>query len=527
MGCGQAATYLRNFNPFRATPPLFPTIYGVYEPIMVYNSIKGEVTPWLADKYSWSSDNKTLTFNLHDGIQWSDGQPFTAKDVVFTFNLLKNTPGLAGPGLAAVAGPSAYVDSVSAPDDKTVVFTFNKVYVPGLYDIIYQVIVPEHTWKAVSDPVKFANENPVGTGPFTQVSTFQAQVYQLDRNPHYWQADKLTVPAIRCQAYATNDQMNLMLQNNQLDWTAGGFPNIDSVYVAKDPANRGYWFAASGGVVALDLLTTKKPFDDPNVRKAISMAINRDQITKVAVYGYVPPADVTGISGAFPTLKVADPSTLGDWTTYNPAKANQLLDAAGLKKGSDGIRTLPDGTKMDYKLSVAGGFAIHVAAAGMIVQQLKAVGINATIDQTDVNGWTTRLQKGDYDMSMAITGFTGPVNFYTAYRTQMSASATAPVGQIAAGGNYTRYVSQKGDQLLAQFAATTDPAQQKQIAQQIQQVFADEAPDVPLYPSPLWYEYNASHFTGFPTKDNQFVLGSYGQILTPEQMIVMTTIKPK
>jgi peptide/nickel transport system substrate-binding protein len=176
---------------------------------------------------------------------------------------------------------------------------------------------------------------------------------------------------------------------------------------------------------------------------------------------------------------------------------------------------------------VAGGFAIHVAAAGMIVQHLKAVGINATIAQTDAAGWTERLQKGDYDMSMAIAGFTGPVNLYSAYRTQMSAAASAPIGEIARGGNYSRYVSEKADQLLAQFAAATDEAEQKQIAEQLQQVFADEAPNVPLYPSPLWYEYNQKRFTGFPTEDNAYALGSYGQILSPEQLIVMTTLTPR
>ncbi|MEW5717571.1 MAG: hypothetical protein AB1817_02980 [Chloroflexota bacterium] len=123
---------------------------------------------------------------------------------------------------------------------------------------------------------------------------------------------------------------------------------------------------------------------------------------------------------------------------------------------------------MDYKLSVAGGFAIHVAAAGMIVQHLKALGINVTIAQTDAAGWLDRLQKGDFEMSMAITDFSGPVNLYSTYRSQMSASTTAPSGQIAAGGNYACYVSKKGDERLAQFATATDPVKQKEIAQQLQ-----------------------------------------------------------
>src|SRR5205823_6154506 len=85
----QATTFLRNFNPFGPSPN-FPTLNGIYEPLMIYNTIKGEIVPWLADKYEWSADNKTLTFTLHSGVKWSDGQPFTANDVVYTFNLLKS-----------------------------------------------------------------------------------------------------------------------------------------------------------------------------------------------------------------------------------------------------------------------------------------------------------------------------------------------------------------------------------------------------------------------------------------------------
>ena len=75
-----------NFNPF-ANNPNWPTVKGIFEPMMVYNLLKGEMVPWLADSYTWSADFMTLTFKLHPGVKWSDGQPFTAKDVVFTFDL--------------------------------------------------------------------------------------------------------------------------------------------------------------------------------------------------------------------------------------------------------------------------------------------------------------------------------------------------------------------------------------------------------------------------------------------------------
>lgn len=526
VGCGQASTWTRNFNPFAAPAAIrFPTLYGVYEPLMIYNSAKGELVPWLADKYILGTDSKSITFTLHDGVKWSDGQPFTASDVAYTFNLLKNTSGLSGTALTAMRGTNAYVDSVTAPDAKTVTFTFKQPFSPAIYDISSQVIVPEHVWKDVNDPVKFTNENPVGTGPFTQVSNFQAQTYTIEKNPNYWQPGKPAFKGIRCPAFASNDQANLQLADGVVDWAAGGFPNIDSAYVAKDPSTRGYWFATTGGIVSLTVNTTKKPFDDVNVRKAISMGINRDQIVKIAVFGYVKPADVTGVADGFPQLKVADPSKLGDWTSYNVAKANQMLDAAGLKKGGDGIRTLADGTKMSLKINVSAGFAVHVSAAQIIVQNLKAIGIDAQLQQLDVAGWLDRLQKGNFDLSMALPSGT---NFYAAYRTMMSEAASAPVGSDALGGNYGRYVSKKGDQLLSQFATTSDPAQQKQFAEQIQQAFAEEAPLIPLYLSPLWYEYNTTRFTGFPTKDNPYVVGSYGQVTgSAEALLVMTSIKPK
>ena len=91
-----------------------PRVAGIYEPLMIYNTVKGELVPWLADKYELSADNKTLTFTLHNGVKWSDGQPFTANDVAFTFNLIKNKTGLQGPGLQAM-GASGYIDSVAAP----------------------------------------------------------------------------------------------------------------------------------------------------------------------------------------------------------------------------------------------------------------------------------------------------------------------------------------------------------------------------------------------------------------------------
>jgi peptide/nickel transport system substrate-binding protein len=297
---GIGTVFVRNFNPFNGNP-LLPTVAGIYEPMMIYNTVKGELVPWLATSYKWSIDNKTLTLTLRDGVKWSDGQPFTAGDVVFTFNLFKTKPGLQGSGLQAMTGDN--VASVTSPDAKKVIFQFTQAYTPALYDIIQQNIVPQHIWKNVSNPVTYTNPNPVATGPFTQVTNFQSQVYEIDKNPNYWQSGKPSYKGIRFQEYSGNEQAAVAIANGQVDWASNFIPNIQQTILSRNP-NIKTWFPTVGLVALLELNQAKKPFTDVNVRKAISMALDRQQMIKVALSGYSKPADVTGLSDGFSQWKV-------------------------------------------------------------------------------------------------------------------------------------------------------------------------------------------------------------------------------
>jgi peptide/nickel transport system substrate-binding protein len=522
ISVAQQSTWIRNFNPFSGDFR-FPTFYGIYEPMMIYNTIKGELMPWLATKYEWSADNKKLTLTLRDDVKWSDGKPFVANDVVFTFNLFKNSAGLQGRGGQAIFGETAYVDTVTAPNATTVEFNFKQVFTPGLYDIVAQPIVPEHLWKDVADPVKFANENPVGTGPFTEVTIFENQVFQVEKNPNYWQPGKPYIQGFRQPAYPGNDQANLATINGENDLAANFIPDIEKTYVSKNPSSFGYWFPTTGATVMLYANTTRKPFDNADVRKAISMAIDRSQIVEIAMYDYTKPADVTGLSDAYPNYKVANPASLGNWTSMNVDEANKMLDAAGLTRGADGIRMV-DGKPMRYEINVVTGWTDWVSACQIMAQNLKAIGIEATVKPYDFSAWLDRVQKGDFDLSIGWSS--GGATPYEYYRDQMSQRSIRDLG-VAAGANWHRYVSTKGDELLVQLAATSDTAQQKTISEQLQQTFAQEAPAIPLFPGPMWYEYNTTRFTDFPTKDNPYAVGSFFNQSTPEQLIVMTTIKPK
>lgn len=504
-------TFTRNFNPFSPNA-LYGTTEAIYEPMIIYNPARAAVVPWLASAYRWGNDGRTLTFTLRKNVTWSDGQPFTARDVAFTFGLVKKILG---------QGVYPYIGSVTATNTATVRFTFNQPYSPGLYEVGQQVIVPEHVWKSIKNPLSYTNPQPVGTGPFTVVKSFQPQTYELDRNPHYWQPGKPHIQGIRVPAYPGNDQANLATINGENDWADQYIPDIQKTFVDKDPAHRHYWFPALAYTVELYLNTTRKPFDNPNVRKAISMAINREQDVLIGEYGYTHPADATGLSDAFNSWR--DPAAVkaGFWTAYNVAKANQMLDAAGLKRGSDGIRRLPNGTPMKYSIIVGAASTDWVASSQVIAQNLKQVGIDVSVKAQDWSTVIDEMQKGQFDMAHAWSG-NGPTP-YDFYRSVMSSETYEPIG-TAANENYGRYVDHRADALLKQFAATFNKATQKAIVDKLQMLYVEDAPAIPLFPLPSWGEYNTTRFVGFPDKNNP-----YGTLETrdPTAVIVLTTVKPR
>ena len=227
--------------------------------------------------------------------------------------------------------------AVSAPDDFTVEIKFKTVYTLALYDLANQYIVPEHIWKDIADPVTFTNDNPVGTGPFTEVTRFEDQIYVVEKNPYYWQEGKPYFQGLRYPAYPGNDQANLALVNGELDWAGNFVPDIEKTYVSKDAENFHYYFTG-GDTILLYLNPALKPFDNPEVRKAISMGIDRKMVVNVAMFDYIAPSDATGLSEQYQTWKDPKAVEAGTWTNYDVQKANEMLDAAGLKKGADGIR---------------------------------------------------------------------------------------------------------------------------------------------------------------------------------------------
>ncbi len=199
---------------------------------MFVNTLQNaKVTPWLANSYAWSDDNKVVTFTLRPGVKWTDGTPFTAADVAFTFNMLKKYPALDLNTVWAV------LSSVTTDGDDKVVFTFKTAAVPYFYYIADQVgIVAEHVWSKAKDPTTYQDANPIGTGPFT-IARCTPQDVSYARNPNYWQPGLPKIAKMEYPAFTTNPPANEILSTGEAQWGGQFIPNLKAEYLSKRPSS--------------------------------------------------------------------------------------------------------------------------------------------------------------------------------------------------------------------------------------------------------------------------------------------------
>src|SRR6516162_1439893 len=503
-----------SFNPFNPGNTATGVTFGqVYEPLVFVNTLQsGKTTPWLATAWAWSNNNKTLTFTIRNGVKWNDGTPMTAADVAFTFNLMKKFSGL------DINSVWSVLQSVTQSGNQ-VVFTFKAPSVPYFYYVGDQIpIVPEHIWSTIANPVTYADANPVGTGAFT-VNPCSPQNITYVANPHYWQPGEPKLAKVLYPAFTSNDPANTYLATGQAQWGSQFIPNIETVYTSKSPDNH-YWFPPIANVSLIPNLTVPG-LNDVAVRQAMAYAIDRNKVSQVGEYGQQPPANQNAI--ATPTFSGwMNRQAAAQYNyTYNPAKAVQILTAAGYTKGSDGIFA-KGGQRLSFSVINVGGYSDWVAAMSVIQQDLKAVGIQITPQNLALNAFTARLYAGSYQLAYyAQTG--GPTPYYE-FRQWLYSANSAPIGKNASS-NWERYSNPATDQLLNAYATTTDPATQHHIVDQLQQIMLSQVPFIPMTQEVAWYQYNTANFTGWVTPDNPYALP--GQYLGPDAGQVLLHLAPK
>jgi len=489
---GPKGDFTNNFSPYAPTAT-DGTQGPIYETLLFFNRMDGSVKPWLASSYKFSDDAKSLTFNLRQGVKWTDGQAFTSDDVVFTLNTIKQYPAADGGGIWQ------YINTVAAPDANTVSVTFKKAYTPIIWYLGGQVwILPKHLWSNVGDPTKYANTSPVGTGPF-KLKSFSPQLLDYVKNPNFWQPGKPEVAELKYPSYNSNTGAELVLSQGQLDWTGLFTPDVQKTYVNRDPAHNHYWFP-SRNVIMLYLNTAKAPFNKLAVRQAISSALDREQMYKVAESGYEPVASPTAL--VLPSNKSYLASEYANSAfSIDTAKSTQLLESAGFKKGSDGIYADASGKKLSFNINVVNCWTDWVTNCQIMADNLKKIGIDAKVNSVSFNAYFSAMQQGTFDTVISWTN-AGPTPFFI-YNSMLNSSNTKPLGQTAIS-NWERWSDPATDALLNQYATSNDQSVQQQAIAGLQKIMVEQVPSIPLVYGATWNEYSTARFTGWPTADNPY-----------------------
>ncbi|WP_083511402.1 ABC transporter substrate-binding protein [Alicyclobacillus acidiphilus] len=479
-----SGNYADNFNPFAVTND-YGTFGFIYESLFYYDTQTGKMWPILGQSYKWSNGNKTLTVSLNPKAKWTDGQPFTANDVAFTFDLLKKDPS------ADTNGIWTQLSSVATKGDNTVIFNFKNANVPfGLEYVLGTYIVPQHIWSKISNPTKVTITNPVGTGPYV-LNSFAPQDYTLKANPNYYRG-KPPVPELNFPAFDSNASASLAMIQGEIDWAAVFMPNIQQVYAAKSPNNH-YWFPLG---VTLNLsVDLKNPLlNQAVVRRAMSMAINRNDLASKGEDGYDKPAEPDAVpynmsSWQDPNLPAQDKSF-----SYNPASAEALLNKAGYKKNSSGILVSPSGKPLSFTLIVVAGWSDEDTDASLIADDLKKIGIQVNVKEVTATAYQNQLSA--HQFQLAINAAYGGPNPYYVYQENYD-----PHGEA----DWMQFNNPTVNQALDQFAQTTDPTQQEQLVYKIERVVAEQLPTIPLLYGATWYEYNTSRYTNWPSASNAYI----------------------
>ncbi len=478
------ASGVDNMNPFSTYMTLPWECFRVCYNFLTWYDDKYEPVPDLADPVpsvangGITQGGKVWTFHLRPNVKWSDGVPLTANDVAYTFNRILRQQ------LGMYIGYFTNVTKVQATDPQTVVITCSKPN--AVLTALYVPILPEHIWSKVPDGKveTWANVPMVSSGPFQVAEVQHGKFVRLTRNPYY--KDGFGVePTVQTVLFDIYTEASSLVNDYKvgaidaaLDLDPGFYAPLKSVSGSQLTDSPALGFHEMG----MNCYQSPKSKGNPllldvKVRQAICYAIDKDTIAHTAMDGLAPVASslLSPVQSEFRLVVPQD-----QLYAFDPAKAKQILDAAGYKMGSGGVRVAPNGKPLSLRLNAITDYPMDVSAAKMIAGYLKDVGIGIKLDITD-EGAFTDLNYDNANDDLYLWNWNADID--PGY-----ILSTFTTGQLLNGSD-SEYSNPQYDKLYIQQAEATDPAQRKAIIEQMQQILYRDAPY-----AILWYNVNIQAF---------------------------------
>ena len=500
---------LQVLNPFNSILVVDFEVFTLNYDLLVNFGPDLEPSPGFADSWTVSDDGLTWTFHIRDGMKWSDGEPATSADALYSYQLALDADAksqASEDGYYLAAGYlepyllNAGVTAVSAPDPQTLVVETS--FANQLLLQAYFPILPKHVWEthtlddiAMVSDTPFLNEPPiVGTGPYQVVEWKPGEFIRYTRNPNYW-GTKGAADEVILLTFEDADTMVQALKTGQLDYVRGVQPaQFDALKTEKDIVavegiSNGYSeiaFNTKGNTEGYGGSTSA--LTDPKFRDALGYAVDQAKLVETTLGGYGVPGD--SIVPPFHTRWYAKPDNA---RTFDIDEANRRLDAAGYTRDADGDRLDAEGNKIVLRVTWPDSEAEH-ETDGQLIQgwwEELGIGVDAYVTEEGklLDDLLPPISDGPADFDIELWGWVGdpdPTSLLNVLRTE----------EI---GNFSDsfWSNARYDELFElQRAEANEEARKAQI-KEMQQIAYDEAPYIIMYYDAELHAYRTDKFAGW------------------------------
>jgi peptide/nickel transport system substrate-binding protein len=497
---------INTLNPFLPTNVSESFVVSSLYDTLADEDSQGNLVPNLAQRWELSADGTKLTCWLNPQARWHDGQPVTAGDVVFTFNLIRQT---AFPGLARVA---ALVGQAEALGSAKVQFTLLKPGSESVRRVCSQVrIVPAVLWESIEDPLAYANlDNPVGSGPFALSertppaqnagsSTEKPRLVLHNTGMHHStrpSIDKLVVEIIDDESQALE-----ALKEGTFDILGWDITRT----MARDVQDHRESYAevqlaAAAGLSVHSLLFNLRqaPYDNPALRSALAQAIDTQAIVQEVLLGF---AD-RGTAGLFPPASPWYDGSLPA-VPFDSQQAMEKLTSAGfMDKDGDGLRENPDGSALQIPITCAKSDA-SLKVVELVVAQWKAVGIKAKALALPADQIRSVLMGAKFEVVLHDLALSEPEEAFFYFH---SSRGLLVAGQVS-GYNYAGYANADYDRIAEIMLEEQNREKRLELLRELQGILAADLPQIPLYSPYVLHLYRDTRFSGWRPEPGVGLLG--------------------